>query len=79
MENFIAGSLGNVSLTVLNGEVEFIQNARDSESKVVRKMSLTAGESTKVSRKAFHHIKTTSNQPSCYMYSFINETAQRNK
>jgi tellurite resistance-related uncharacterized protein len=79
MENFIASGIGNVTLTVLKGEVEFEQNTKNSDSKVVRRAKLTSGESTKVKEVAFHHIKTISNQPSCYMYTFVNETALQNE
>jgi vitamin K-dependent gamma-carboxylase len=79
MENFIASGLGNVTLTVLKGDVEFSQNAKGSDTRIVREVSLSTGESTELTGEAFHHIKTVSSQPSCYMYTFINVTAQRNK
>ncbi|CAB3366213.1 Hypothetical predicted protein [Cloeon dipterum] len=79
MENFVAHGLGNVSLTVLEGEVEFIQNTHNSESKVIRRSKLKAGEHTNVKDSAFHHVKTVSHTPSCYMYTFINKTAQNLK
>jgi vitamin K-dependent gamma-carboxylase len=79
MENFIASGLGNVTLTVLKGDVEFIQNSKGSDTRILREVSLSTGESTAVTGEAFHHIKTVSSHPSCYMYSFVNVTAQRNK
>lgn len=79
MENFIASGLGNVTLIVLKGDVEFLQIAKGSDTRILRQASLSSGESTSVTGEAFHHIKTVSNQPSCYMYTFINVTAQRNK
>lgn len=79
MENFIASGIGNVTLTVLKGDVKFLQNARGSDTKILREVSLSSGESTEVTGEAFHHIKTVSSQPSCYMYTFVNVTAQRNK
>lgn len=79
MENFIASGLGNVTLTVLKGDVEFLQNGKGSDTRILREVRLSAGESTAVTGEAFHHIKTVSSQPSCYMYTFFNVTAQRNK
>jgi vitamin K-dependent gamma-carboxylase len=79
MENFIASGIGNVTLTVLKGDVEFLQNAKGSDTKILREVSLSTGESTEVNGEAFHHIKTVSSHPSCYMYTFVNVTAQRNK
>jgi vitamin K-dependent gamma-carboxylase len=79
MENFIASGLGNVTLTVLKGDVEFLQNAKGSDTRILREVSLSTGDSTAVTGQAFHHIKTVSSQPSCYMYTFVNVTAQRNK
>ncbi|XP_059471384.1 vitamin K-dependent gamma-carboxylase isoform X2 [Neocloeon triangulifer] len=79
MENFISEGLGNISLTVLEGEVEFEQNTLLSEREVVRKAIVRPGEAVDVESKAFHHIKTISLTPSCYMYTFVNETAQKLK
>lgn len=74
LENFVDPHLGKTSLQVLNGEIIV-------EIPVEKKnISLTVGQSLKLSAGEFHNVHTVSKTPSCYMYVFVNTTkAQMDK
>ncbi|XP_055518433.1 vitamin K-dependent gamma-carboxylase [Leucoraja erinacea] len=68
LENFVSEDLGNTSIQVLQGElaVEIVADKKNFSLKEGDKMQLPAGD--------YHHVYTTSEQPSCYMYIYVNTT-----
>ncbi|KAL5019128.1 hypothetical protein ScPMuIL_004850 [Solemya velum] len=68
LENFVQEDLGNTSITLLQGEVivELVDQHRN--------VSLTAGQKMQLPSNQFHNIHTVSDEPSCYMYIFVNTT-----
>ncbi|XP_014477597.1 PREDICTED: vitamin K-dependent gamma-carboxylase [Dinoponera quadriceps] len=68
LENYISTDFTNVSLTVLEGEVTYIdENSPDA-------ISVLKGVSIPVKAGIFHQVKTTSSYPACYMYTYTNQT-----
>ncbi|PSN30216.1 Vitamin K-dependent gamma-carboxylase [Blattella germanica] len=83
LENYINEDLGNVTLTVLEGEVivetEIIEEGQNIQKKSKSKAKISHKRLKKESMMnipvgRFHRILTVSDTPSCYMYSYINET-----
>lgn len=72
MDNYITPEMDNVTLTVLHGAVRFEQQ-NDSKAS-----SLSKGQSMMVKSGSFHKVKTISEFPSCFFYTFINATQQLN-
>ncbi|XP_053267780.1 vitamin K-dependent gamma-carboxylase isoform X1 [Pleuronectes platessa] len=68
LENFVSEDLGNTSIHVLQGTV----NVEMVEEK--RNVTLQPGEQTKVPAGAYHKVHTVSEDPSCYMYVYVNTT-----
>lgn len=68
METFISNDLDNVTLTVLQGVVVY--------QSVDQLHTLESGQSVDVVAGKFHKVKTTSQTPSCFMYTYINRTMQ---
>uniref|UniRef100_A0A0A9YUT8 Vitamin K-dependent gamma-carboxylase n=1 Tax=Lygus hesperus TaxID=30085 RepID=A0A0A9YUT8_LYGHE len=66
LENYIHKDLGNITLTVLEGEVLY---RVDDEEEL-----LCEGASTRVPPATFHKVLTTSSTPSSYMYTYLNTT-----
>ncbi|KAF6204951.1 hypothetical protein GE061_019117 [Apolygus lucorum] len=66
LENYIHKDLGNITLTVLEGEV--LYRVEDEEE------LLCEGMSTRVAPATFHKVITTSSSPSSYMYTYLNTT-----
>ncbi|XP_051786426.1 vitamin K-dependent gamma-carboxylase [Erpetoichthys calabaricus] len=68
LENFVSEDLGNTSLHVLQGEVnvEIVMEKKNYTLKKDEKMQLPAGE--------YHKVYTISQEPSCYMYIYVNTT-----
>ncbi|XP_078285109.1 vitamin K-dependent gamma-carboxylase isoform X2 [Rhinoraja longicauda] len=68
LENFVSEDLGNTSIQVLQGElaVEIVAAKKNFSLKEGEKMQLPAGD--------YHNVYTTSEQPSCYMYIYVNTT-----
>ncbi|XP_039625315.1 vitamin K-dependent gamma-carboxylase isoform X2 [Polypterus senegalus] len=68
LENFVSEDLGNTSLHVLQGEVnvETVMEKKNYTLKKDEKMQLPAGE--------YHKVYTISQEPSCYMYIYVNTT-----
>lgn len=71
LENFISTDFTNVSLTVLEGEVIY------SEEESPNTITVLKGGSIPVKTGIFHRVKTTSSYPSCYMYTYTNQTRQQ--
>ncbi|XP_054254557.1 vitamin K-dependent gamma-carboxylase [Indicator indicator] len=69
LENFVSEDLGNTSLKVLRGEVlvELVEQGRNHSLREGQGMQLPAGQ--------YHKVHTVSEQPSCYMYLYVNTTA----
>lgn len=70
MENFVSEDLANVTLVLLEGRIEIM--IEDMESRVLHpgdEMALITGD--------FHRIRTISETPSCYMYSYYNTTLSK--
>lgn len=70
MDNYIVPEMDNVTLTVLQGAVKF-QHENESKSS-----SLSKGQSTPVKSGRFHKVRTISDTPACYFYTYINATQQ---
>lgn len=70
MDNYIKPEMGNVTLTILHGAVNF---RHENESKAC---SLSKGQSVLVKSGFFHKVTTISNVPACYFYTYINATQQ---
>ncbi|XP_054262450.1 vitamin K-dependent gamma-carboxylase [Macrosteles quadrilineatus] len=67
LENYIHGGLSNVSLSVLEGKV--LVELEDGANLIVH-----SGESSFIPVQNFHKVHTISETPSCYMYTYANET-----
>ncbi|XP_030598408.1 vitamin K-dependent gamma-carboxylase [Archocentrus centrarchus] len=68
LENFVSEDLGNTSIHVLQGQV----NVEIVEEK--KNYTLQLGEHIKVPAGAYHKVYTVSEDPSCYMYIYVNTT-----
>ncbi|XP_060712522.1 vitamin K-dependent gamma-carboxylase isoform X2 [Hemiscyllium ocellatum] len=71
LENFVSEDLGNTSVQVLKGElvVELVSEKHNYTLKQGEKMQLPAGD--------YHYVYTISEEPSCYMYIYVNTTMVR--
>ncbi|XP_022081275.1 vitamin K-dependent gamma-carboxylase-like [Acanthaster planci] len=69
LENFVSEDFTNTTLEVLKGEV--IVELLDK----IKNVTLKEGEKMQVPAGKFHNVYTISTTPSCYMYTFVNETA----
>lgn len=70
LENYINSDFTNVSLTVLEGEVAYIE---ENQMKII---TLKKGFSIDIKTEKFHRIKTIGPYPACYMYIYTNQTKQ---
>lgn len=70
LENYISTDFTNISLTVLEGEVTYIDEKSPEPTTVLK------GKSIPVKAGMFHRVKTTSSYPACYMYTYTNQTQQ---
>ncbi|KAJ8286789.1 hypothetical protein GJAV_G00043300 [Gymnothorax javanicus] len=68
LENFVSPHLGNTSVQVLQGQV----NVEIVDEKT--NYTLLPGEKMKLPAGAYHKVYTVSDQPSCYMYIYVNTT-----
>ncbi|XP_077441759.1 vitamin K-dependent gamma-carboxylase [Vanacampus margaritifer] len=68
LENFVSEDLGNTSIHLLQGSL----NVEILEEK--KNYSLQAGENIQVPAGAYHRVYTVSEEPSCYMYIYVNTT-----
>jgi hypothetical protein len=69
METYFEQEIKNISLTILAGKVLFMQhNLGDDYQKI-----LNTNDSTSVLSNDFHYVKTISNSPSCFMYTFTSK------
>uniref|UniRef100_A0A8C5H3W8 Vitamin K-dependent gamma-carboxylase n=1 Tax=Gouania willdenowi TaxID=441366 RepID=A0A8C5H3W8_GOUWI len=68
LENFVSEDLGNTSIQVLQGQV----NVEIVEEK--KNYTLQTSETMKVPAGAYHKVYTVSEDPSCYMYVYVNTT-----
>uniref|UniRef100_A0A3Q3LXB4 Vitamin K-dependent gamma-carboxylase n=1 Tax=Mastacembelus armatus TaxID=205130 RepID=A0A3Q3LXB4_9TELE len=68
LENFVSEDLGNTSIHLLQGKVnvEIVDQNKN--------YTLQAGEQIKVPAGAYHKVFTVSEEPSCYMYIYVNTT-----
>ncbi|XP_070707050.1 vitamin K-dependent gamma-carboxylase [Pempheris klunzingeri] len=68
LENFVSEDLGNTSIQVLQGSVsvEVVEEKKN--------YTLQPGEQIKVPAGAYHKVYTVSEDPSCYMYVYVNTT-----
>ncbi|KAG9353838.1 hypothetical protein JZ751_011962 [Albula glossodonta] len=68
LENFVSKDLGNASVQVLQGQVtvELVEDKTNHSLLPGDKMQLPAG--------AYHKVYTVSEEPSCYMYIYVNTT-----
>lgn len=57
-----------MTLTIIEGTVKYVSELVDDV------IILNKGDSIKVPTEVFHKIKTVSNVPSCFMYTYVNET-----
>ncbi|KFB48638.1 AGAP006363-PA-like protein [Anopheles sinensis] len=77
LRNFVGEDLYNVTLTVLQGTVQY-QLSREDELGGKDPITLTTGKSIELPAGSFHSIETIGSQPSCYMYTFVNRTKEQN-
>uniref|UniRef100_H3CUP1 Vitamin K-dependent gamma-carboxylase n=1 Tax=Tetraodon nigroviridis TaxID=99883 RepID=H3CUP1_TETNG len=68
LENFVSEDLGNTSVQVLQGRV----NVEVVEEK--KNYTLEPGDKIQVPPGAYHKVYTVSEDPSCYMYVYVNTT-----
>uniref|UniRef100_A0A671YIL8 Vitamin K-dependent gamma-carboxylase n=1 Tax=Sparus aurata TaxID=8175 RepID=A0A671YIL8_SPAAU len=68
LENFVSEDLGNTSIHVLQGKL----NVEVVEEK--KNYTVQPGEQIKVPAGAYHKVYTVSEDPSCYMYVYVNTT-----
>ncbi|XP_015278505.1 PREDICTED: vitamin K-dependent gamma-carboxylase [Gekko japonicus] len=68
LENFVSEDLGNTSLHLLKGEVavEIVNKQTNYTLQEGDRIQLPAGE--------YHKVFTVSQEPSCYMYIYVNTT-----
>ncbi|CAN9504915.1 unnamed protein product [Ophioblennius macclurei] len=68
LENFVSEDLGNTSIHVLQGNlnVEIVDEKKN--------YTVKPGEQIKVPAGAYHKVYTVSEEPSCYMYIYVNTT-----
>lgn len=74
MENYITEDLSNVTLTVLEGDIIVEDDIQDNE--LSHKQVLSEGASISIPVGVFHKVHTISPTPSCYMYSYVNQSKQ---
>ncbi|KAJ6653267.1 hypothetical protein lerEdw1_009431 [Lerista edwardsae] len=68
LENFVSEDLGNTSLHLLKGEVAVeIVSAK-------KNYTLQEGDSRQLPPGEYHKVFTVSQEPSCYMYVYVNTT-----
>nr|XP_023023927.1 vitamin K-dependent gamma-carboxylase [Leptinotarsa decemlineata] len=77
LENFINEDFDNVTLTIMEGEVVYEVEIKNSLQSVGVKLS--RGQSTSVEVGIFHKIHTISKTPSCYMYTFTRTSKEDEK
>lgn len=70
LESYISTDFTNVSLTVLEGEVTYV------DEKTPDAITVLKGTSIPVKAGMFHRVTTTSSYPACYMYTYTNQTQQ---
>lgn len=82
LENYISEDLTNITLTVLEGDViveigenETVQPMRKRGEKLSRHR-ITKDKSVGIPAGTLHRIHTVSTTPSCYMYTYVNQTRQ---
>uniref|UniRef100_A0ABM5EPX2 Vitamin K-dependent gamma-carboxylase n=1 Tax=Pogona vitticeps TaxID=103695 RepID=A0ABM5EPX2_9SAUR len=68
LENFVSEDLGNTSLHLLKGEVtvEIVNTQKNHTLREGDRIQLPPGE--------YHKVYTVSQEPSCYMYVYVNTT-----
>ena len=71
LENFISPFL-NSTIEVLNGKVEIETESKNGKKK---NTTLNVGEKLNLPSGNYHTVYTISDQPSCFFYIFLNETA----
>lgn len=69
LENYISSELKNVTLTVLEGEVIL-----ELEDDIKPPVKLAKGSNSAVQTDIFHKVHTVSSFPSCFMYTYVNNT-----
>uniref|UniRef100_T1GL29 Vitamin K-dependent gamma-carboxylase n=1 Tax=Megaselia scalaris TaxID=36166 RepID=T1GL29_MEGSC len=67
IENFISTDLDNITIHVLEGKVE-VHNGNETAR------NLISGESLKITSGQTHFVKTVSETPSTFLYTYINRT-----
>ncbi|XP_039294143.1 vitamin K-dependent gamma-carboxylase [Nilaparvata lugens] len=66
MESYMNGELRNVSLTALEGIIVLERNLTNK--------TMMPGDNEVIPTNTYHKVYTVSEVPSCFVYSFINET-----
>lgn len=69
LENYIQEDFGNTSITVLKGEVVVVLLDQDKIN-----FTLKEGQSKQLPAGQYHDVHTVTDDPSCYMYIFVNTT-----
>lgn len=68
LENYVTADFTNVSLTVLEGEVTYI------DEKTQDAVTVLKGNSIPVKTGMSHRVDIKSSYPACYMYTYANGT-----
>lgn len=81
LDNYVADTADNVSLTILGGAVQLSYDDDYSSSSAAaaghlprEAVTLTEGQSIAIQRQAFHNILVISETPASYMYTYTNAT-----
>ncbi|XP_050074053.1 vitamin K-dependent gamma-carboxylase [Anopheles maculipalpis] len=74
LRNYVNEDLYNVSLTVLKGTVRYEASLDEDVAKSSE--ILQPGQSASLPAGTFHSIETIGQQPSCYMYTYVNRTKE---
>ncbi|XP_053673095.1 vitamin K-dependent gamma-carboxylase [Anopheles nili] len=72
LRNFVSDDLYNVTLHVLQGTVRY-ESAQENDHPTI----LQLGQSVSLQSGRFHAVETIGNEPSCYVYTFVNRTKER--
>ncbi|CAF0800127.1 unnamed protein product [Brachionus calyciflorus] len=73
LENYVSPFL-NSSVEVLNGEIQVEIELKEKRGKK-QNITLQVGDKLTLPSGTYHSVYTTSEQPSCFFYIYVNETA----
>ncbi|XP_053663892.1 vitamin K-dependent gamma-carboxylase [Anopheles marshallii] len=74
LRNYVGDDLYNVSLTVLQGSVRY--GTSPDQDAPASSVILHTGQSASLPAGTFHAVETIGEEPSCYMYTYVNRTKE---